>query len=69
MIEIELKDVYSKIEGEMITAYEGYIMDQEGHRWRYAHFQRPTQSIEEFEKDILSAFEAYGYDDFRRMDE
>ena len=69
MIEIELKDVFSEIEGEMIAAYEAYIKDEKGRRWRYSHHRRPNQSIEGFERDIFSSFEAYGYDDFRIMDE
>ncbi|WP_134699254.1 hypothetical protein [Ammoniphilus sp. YIM 78166] len=69
MLEIEYRDVFSKIEGEMIAAYEAFVTDEEGRRWRYAHNRRPNQSIEGFEKDIRSAFEAYGYDDFRRIEE
>lgn len=69
MLEIQYKDVFSDIEGEMIASYEAYIIDHEGQKWRYAHNRRPSQSIEGFEKDIRSAFEAYGYDDFRIVEE
>ena len=67
-MKIQLRDIFSEIEGELITAFEGYITDDKGTSWRYARHRRHNQSIEEFKQEIIDTYEEYGLDEFRKGD-
>jgi hypothetical protein len=62
---VELTDYFDKIEGEDISSYHAYVIDEDNHKWKYAYHRQPRQSIDHFIKEVEEAYRFHKDDDFR----
>jgi endo-alpha-1,4-polygalactosaminidase (GH114 family) len=64
-VKVELLDYFDKIEGEDITGYYAYVVDENQAKWKYSYHRQPRQSIPQFIQEVQDAFRHQKEDDFR----
>ncbi|MEW9671709.1 hypothetical protein [Ammoniphilus sp. 3BR4] len=62
---VELMDYYDRIEGEDISGYHAYVVDENNQKWRYGYHRQPRQSIDDFLDEVENAFRYHREEDFR----